>query len=154
MAIATLTEHDRMLLRLREIYDRPPRPLGPVSALCNREKDWGLAKYSPFWGWVTVGYFATFDEADRHRRVMERATSLEGAISHREDGAPLRAYELSINRLRIEKPAGVMPYAKRVDRLLCEAQLWAARRGYSVSSELCLGLLTLYLIELPELEVG
>jgi hypothetical protein len=156
-APTTTTNIRPEFLRLRAIYDRP-RLTSPQHSpsqgegagdwwrsLTSRRKVWGLAKYSPFLGWVPVAYFATFEEANRHRAVMERATGLECAISHWEDGAVLRAYELYINRLRL---GGGDP--QRINRAFVEAQVWAARYGYSVSSELCLGLVCLYLIELME----
>ncbi|MEM6836312.1 MAG: hypothetical protein AAF609_05605 [Cyanobacteria bacterium P01_C01_bin.120] len=142
MAIATVTG-DPTIARMRAVYDRPRRPIsGQAAKLIARPKEWGLAKYSPRWGWVTVSYFATFEEANRHRWMMERTTTHEGAISHREDGAPLRAYELYINRLRRRNS-----YDPRINTTFVEAMIWAARRGFAVSSELCSGLVALFLVE-------
>ena len=141
------------ILRIQAIYSRPRQPLGPVAALCNRDKNWVLAKWSPPWGWTNVARFATFDEANRHRQILKRSTGQEGAISHYEDGAHLRAHELLINRSRLVTAAqtdlAAVQRLRRIDRTTLEAQLWAARRGWKLTSRLHAGMVVLGLNDWP-----
>jgi hypothetical protein len=66
----------------------------------------------------------------------------------------LRAHELLINRLRLGAVARTYAEAdcrvQRIDRTICEAQLWAAQRGSSVGSCIETGMVRLFLRELPE----
>lgn len=149
MDCLTISGIDPTIQQLRRIYDRAPSGSGDAFLTTERPKNWVLAKWTPY-GWANVARFATFAEAHGHRFVLERASGVECVISHIEDGAHLRSYEVLINRLRLggllgRRPNTQSPAAQEaaITSVICDAHLWAARRGYSIQGRLHYGLLCL-----------
>jgi len=154
MDTLTISGIDPTIQKIGRIYDRPSRGSGDAFLTTERPKNWALAKWTPF-GWANVARFGTFAEAERHRRVLERVSGVECVISHVEDGAQLRSYEVLINRMRLagRRPNTQSPTAQEaaITSVICDAHLWAARRGHAISGRLHQGLLCMGFA--PALEV-